>query len=351
MIFIFSYVVFVVCVLLVLYCFECCELCDIDVVIEIFYCGVCYFDLYIVCDEWGIGEYLIVFGYEIVGCVLCIGKVVIKFKEGDFVGVGCMVDFCCECVNCWDDLEQFCFKGVIFIYVGKDCVDGMLIQGGYFIYIVVDEVFVLCVFDKFDFVVVVLLLCVGIIMYLLFKYWKVGKGFKVGVIGLGGLGYMVLKFVYVFGVQVVQFIILFFKCEDVLWLGVDEVVLFNDVEQMKQYVGSFDFIFDMVLVLYDFNEYLCMFKCDGMMVLVGLFDMLFIVYGGLFIFGCYLLVGLLIGGIVEMQEMFDFCVEYGIVLDIEQICMQDINEVYECMFKSDVKYCFVIDMVLLCYVV
>lgn len=317
---------------------------DTDVVIEILYCGVCHSDLHTVRDEWGTGEYPIVPGHEIVGRVLRTGKAVTKFKQGDLAGVGCMVDSCRECANCQDDLEQFCLKGATFTYAGKDRVDGTPTQGGYSTHIVVDEAFVLRVSDKLDLAAVAPLLCAGITTYSPLKHWKVGKGSKVGVIGLGGLGHMALKFAHAFGAQVVQFTTSPSKREDALRLGADEVVLSNDSEQMKQHAGSFDFILDTVSAPHDLNEYLRMLKRDGTMVLVGLPDTPPTVHGGSLIFGRHSLAGSLIGGIAETQEMLDFCAEHGIVSDIEQIRMQDINEAYERMLKSDVKYRFVIDM-------
>lgn len=315
-----------------------------DVVIEILYCGVCHSDLHTVRDEWGKGDYPIVPGHEIVGRVTAVGKGVTKFKVGDMAGVGCMVDSCRECANCQDDLEQFCMKGATFTYASKDRHDGSVTQGGYSSQIVVDEAFTLHISDKLDPAATAPLLCAGITTYSPLKHWKVGKGSKVGVVGLGGLGHMALKLAHAFGATVVQFTTSPSKREDALRLGADEVVLSNDEAQMKAHAGTFDFILDTVSAPHDLNTYLQMLKRDGTMTLVGLPDTPPTIHGGSLIFGRRALAGSLIGGIAETQEMLDFCAEHGIVSDIEKIRIQDINEAYERMLKSDVKYRFVIDM-------
>ncbi len=317
---------------------------DHDLLIEILYCGVCHSDLHTVRDEWGNGNYPIVPGHEIVGRVTRAGKDVSKFKLGDLVGVGCMVDSCRECANCKDDLEQFCMKGATFTYAGKDRHDGTPTQGGYSTQIVVDEAFVLRIPDNLDPAAVAPLLCAGITTYSPLKHWKIGKGSKVGVIGLGGLGHMALKLAHAFGAQVVQFTTSPSKREDALRLGADEVVLSNDPEQMKSHAGTFDFILDTVSAPHDLNVYLQMLKRDGTMTMVGLPDTPPTINGGALIFGRHSLAGSLIGGIAETQEMLDFCAKHDIVSDIEKIRIQDINEAYERMLKSDVRYRFVIDM-------
>lgn len=347
MFFVYGYVVYDQIVLLVLFLFECCVVGLDDVCIQILYSGICYFDLYQVCDDWGGLIFLMVLGYEIIGWVIEVGVNVICFKVGDYVGVGCMVDLCCYCDVCDQDLEQYCQKGVMFIYNSIECDSGQLMFGGYFDYIVVEQCFVVKVFDRLDLKVVVLLLCVGIIMYLLLCYWKVGFGQKVGVIGLGGLGYMGVKFVKVMGVIVVMIIIMLEKGVDVKCFGVDEVLVLCDLVQMKVYVGSFDFLFNIILVSYDINLYMFLFKCDVIMCLVGVLIELDLLLMGVFMmFGCKYIIGLVIGGMVEMQEMMDFCVEYGIVSDVEVIDIKIVNEVWECMVCNDVCYCFVIDMVM-----
>jgi len=317
---------------------------DHDLVIEILFCGVCHSDLHTVRDEWGNGNYPIVPGHEIVGRVTRAGTGVSKFKTGDLVGVGCMVDSCRECANCKDDLEQFCMKGATFTYAGKDRHDGTPTQGGYSTQIVVDEAFVLRIPDNLDPAAAAPLLCAGITTYSPLKHWKIGKGSKVGVIGLGGLGHMALKLAHAFGAQVVQFTTSPSKREDALRLGADEVVLSNDPEQMKSHAGTFDFILDTVSAPHDMNVYLQMLKRDGTMTMVGLPDTPPTIQGGALIFGRHSLAGSLIGGIAETQEMLDFCAKHDIVSDIEKIRIQDINEAYERMLKSDVRYRFVIDM-------
>jgi uncharacterized zinc-type alcohol dehydrogenase-like protein len=306
-----------------------------DVVIDILYCGVCHSDVHTVRDEWGQGKYPIVPGHEIIGRVTAVGKGVTKFKVGDMAGVGCMVDSCRECASCKEDLEQFCEKGATFTYASKDRHDGTATQGGYSSQVVVDEAFTLHISDKLDPAAAAPLLCAGITTYSPLKHWKVGKGSKVGVVGLGGLGHMALKLAHAFGATVVQFTTSESKRADALRLGADDVVLSNNAEQMKAHAGTFDFILDTVSAKHDLDVYLQMLKREGTMTLVGVPAL---------IFGRRSLAGSLIGGIAETQEMLDFCAEHGIVSEIEKIDIQDINQAYERMLKSDVKYRFVIDM-------
>ena len=317
---------------------------DKDVVIEILYCGVCHSDLHTVRDEWGKGEYPIVPGHEIIGRVTAVGKGVSKFKVGDMAGVGCMVDSCRECASCKEDLEQFCEKGATFTYASKDRHDGTVTQGGYSSQVVVDEAFTLHISDKLDPAAAAPLLCAGITTYSPLKHWKVGKGSKVGVVGLGGLGHMALKLAHAFGATVVQFTTSESKRADALRLGADDVVLSNNAEQMKAHAGTFDFILDTVSAKHDLDVYLQMLKREGTMTLVGVPDKPAELAAGALIFGRRSLAGSLIGGIAETQEMLDFCAEHGIVSEIEKIDIQNINEAYERMLKSDVKYRFVIDM-------
>ncbi len=315
-----------------------------DVVIDILYCGVCHSDVHTVRDEWGQGKYPIVPGHEIIGRVTAVGKGVTKFKVGDMAGVGCMVDSCRECASCKEDLEQFCEKGATFTYASKDRHDGSATQGGYSSQVVVDEAFTLHISDKLDPAAAAPLLCAGITTYSPLKHWKVGKGSKVGVVGLGGLGHMALKLAHAFGATVVQFTTSESKRADALRLGADDVVLSNNAEQMKAHAGTFDFILDTVSAKHDLDVYLQMLKREGTMTLVGVPDKPAELAAGALIFGRRSLAGSLIGGIAETQEMLDFCAEHGIVSDIEKIDIQDINEAYERMLKSDVKYRFVIDM-------
>jgi len=315
-----------------------------DVVIDILYCGVCHSDVHTVRDEWGQGKYPIVPGHEIIGRVTAVGKGVTKFKVGDMAGVGCMVDSCRECASCKEDLEQFCEKGATFTYASKDRHDGTVTQGGYSSQVVVDEAFTLHISDKLDPAAAAPLLCAGITTYSPLKHWKVGKGSKVGVVGLGGLGHMALKLAHAFGATVVQFTTSESKRADALRLGADDVVLSNNAEQMKAHAGTFDFILDTVSAKHDLDVYLQMLKREGTMTLVGVPDKPAELAAGALIFGRRSLAGSLIGGIAETQEMLDFCAEHGIVSEIEKIDIQDINEAYERMLKSDVKYRFVIDM-------
>ncbi|MBB5358218.1 putative zinc-type alcohol dehydrogenase-like protein [Rhodanobacter sp. ANJX3] len=315
-----------------------------DVVIDILYCGVCHSDVHTVRDEWGQGKYPIVPGHEIIGRVMAVGKGVTKFKVGDMAGVGCMVDSCRECASCKEDLEQFCEKGATFTYASKDRHDGSATQGGYSSQVVVDEAFTLHISDKLDPAAAAPLLCAGITTYSPLKHWKVGKGSKVGVVGLGGLGHMALKLAHAFGATVVQFTTSESKRADALRLGADDVVLSNNAEQMKAHAGTFDFILDTVSAKHDLDVYLQMLKREGTMTLVGVPDKPAELAAGALIFGRRSLAGSLIGGIAETQEMLDFCAEHGIVSEIEKIDIQDINEAYERMLKSDVKYRFVIDM-------
>ena len=315
-----------------------------DVVIDILYCGVCHSDVHTVRDEWGQGKYPIVPGHEIIGRVTAVGKGVTKFKVGDMAGVGCMVDSCRECASCKEDLEQFCEKGATFTYASKDRHDGTVTQGGYSSQVVVDEAFTLHISDKLDPAAAAPLLCAGITTYSPLKHWKVGKGSKVGVVGLGGLGQMALKLAHAFGATVVQFTTSESKRADALRLGADDVVLSNNAEQMKAHAGTFDFILDTVSAKHDLDVYLQMLKREGTMTLVGVPDKPAELAAGALIFGRRSLAGSLIGGIAETQEMLDFCAEHGIVSEIEKIDIQNINEAYERMLKSDVKYRFVIDM-------
>ena len=308
-----------------------------DVVIDILYCGVCHSDVHTVRDEWGQGKYPIVPGHEIIGRVTAVGKGVTKFKVGDMAGVGCMVDSCRECASCKEDLEQFCEKGATFTYASKDRHDGTVTQGGYSSQVVVDEAFTLHISDKLDPAAAAPLLCAGITTYSPLKHWKVGKGSKVGVVGLGGLGHMALKLAHAFGATVVQFTTSKSKRADALRLGADDVVLSNNAEQMKAHAGTFDFILDTVSAKHDLDVYLQMLKREGTMTLVGVPDKPAELAAGALIFGRRSLAGSLIGGIAETQEMLDFCAEHGIVSDIEKILIQDINEAYERMPKSDVK--------------
>lgn len=315
-----------------------------DVQIDILFCGVCHSDIHTVRDEWGGTIYPCVPGHEIVGRVLKVGSGVKNFKEGDLAAVGCMVDSCRTCGNCRENLEQFCDNGVVFTYNSKDKHTGGVTYGGYSKSIVVDEYFVLRLSDKLDLAASAPLLCAGITTYSPMRHWKVEKGQKVGVVGLGGLGHMAVKFAHAFGAQVVLFTTSPGKTADAKRLGADEVVISKNDDDMKKHATSFDFIIDTVSAKHDLNAYLTLLKRDGTMTLVGAPPEAIPVEAFSLIIRRRQLTGSLIGGIRETQEMLDFCAERGITCDIELIPIDKINEAYERMLKSDVKYRFVIDL-------
>jgi len=316
----------------------------LDVQIDILFCGVCHSDLHTVRGEWGGTNYPCVPGHEIVGRVLKVGAQVKKFKEGDLAGVGCMVDSCRTCPSCKANLEQFCENGTIFTYNSPDKKSGGFTCGGYSTSIVVDEAFVLHISDKLDLAATAPLLCAGITTYSPLRHWKVGKGQKVGVVGLGGLGHMGVKLANAMGANVVLFTTSPGKMKDALRLGAKDVVVSKNEDEMKRHLKSFDFILDTVSAKHDINAYLPLLKRDGAMTLVGLPTDPFPVEAFNLVLQRLQIAGSLIGGIKETQEMLDFCAEHGIVSDIEMIPIQKINEAYERMLKSDVKYRFVIDM-------
>ena len=316
----------------------------LDVQIEILFCGVCHSDLHTARNEWGGTTYPCVPGHEIVGRVTKVGAEVIKFQVGDFAGVGCMVDSCRTCPSCQANLEQFCQNGTIFTYNAPDKKSGGLTCGGYSDSIVVDEAFVLRISDKVDLAATAPLLCAGITTYSPLRHWKVGKGQKVGIVGLGGLGHMGVKIAHALGADVVLFTTSPGKTQDALRLGAKEVVISKNPEELKKHVGSFDFILDTVSAKHDIDSLLPLLKTDGTLTLVGAPTEPLAVSAFNLIFTRHQLAGSLIGGIAETQEMLDFCADHGIVSDIEMIPIQKINEAYERMLKSDVKYRFVIDM-------
>jgi alcohol dehydrogenase (NADP+) len=315
-----------------------------DVQIEILYCGVCHSDLHTVRNEWHNTIYPVVPGHEIVGRVTQVGSEVTGFKAGDLAGVGCMVDSCGTCPDCQEGLEQYC-PTFTLTYNSPDPHTGGVTYGGYSNRIVVDEDFVLRVSEKLDLAAVAPLLCAGITTYSPLRQWQVGKGQKVGVVGLGGLGHMGGKFAHAFGAHVVLFTTSPGKAADARRLGADEVVVSKHPDEMTQHLASFDFILNTVAAPHNLDAYLELLKRDGTMCLVGapetphpsptVFNL---------IFKRRRLAGSLIGGIKETQEMLDFCAEHGIVSDIEIIPIQQIDAAYERMLRSDVKYRFVIDM-------
>jgi uncharacterized zinc-type alcohol dehydrogenase-like protein len=318
-----------------------------DVEIAIQYCGVCHSDLHQARDEWH-GTmptiYPCVPGHEIVGRVVKTGRDVKKFKEGDTVGVGCMVNSCGRCESCKVGDEQFCVNFPTLTYNGEDKILGGVTYGGYSESIVVRDAFVLRISDKLDLAGAAPLLCAGITTYSPLRHWNVGKGQKVGVVGLGGLGHMGVKFAKAFGAHVVLFTTSPKKSADAQRLGVDEVVISTDPTQMQKHATSFDFILDTVSADHDLNPYLETLKLDGTMTLVGAPEKPASIAAFNLLFRRRRLAGSIIGGIRETQEMLDFCAENGITSDIEKIKIQDINQAYDRLLKSDVKYRFVIDM-------
>lgn len=315
-----------------------------DVEIEIRYCGVCHSDLHTARNEWGNAVYPCVPGHEIVGVVTAVGSHVKKFKVGDRAGVGCLVDSCRECANCKDGLEQFCHSGATFSYGSPERDGSGITHGGYSQSIVTHEDFVLHIADNLPLDAAAPLLCAGITTYSPLKYWKVGKGTRVGVLGLGGLGHMGVKLAVAMGAEVTMLSHSPSKEKDAKRLGAHQFVLTSDAEQAKKVTGYFDFILDTVSAEHDYNFYLGLLRTNGTMVCVGVPPSPTPVAAFSIIFGRKSLAGSLIGGLPETQEMLDFCAEHNIVSDIELIRMDQINEAYERMIKGDVRYRFVIDM-------
>lgn len=315
-----------------------------DVAIDILYCGVCHSDLHQARNEWNNTTYPVVPGHEIVGRVTQVGEHVKKFKAGDLVAVGCMVDSCGECPQCRSGLEQYCDDGCTFTYNAPDVHLGHMTYGGYSEHIVVRDSFVLRVPDGLDPAATAPLLCAGITTYSPLKHWKVGPGQKVGIVGLGGLGHMGVKFAHALGAHVVVFTTSQSKTEDAFRLGADEVVISKDEAQMQQHSKTFDFILDTVSAQHDINAYLNLLKLDGTLTLVGVPEQPLPVMPFNLMLPRRQFAGSGIGGVAETQEMLDFCSEHGIVSDIELIDIRQINEAYERLLKSDVKYRFVIDM-------
>jgi uncharacterized zinc-type alcohol dehydrogenase-like protein len=314
-----------------------------DVVIEILYCGVCHSDIHQARNEWRGTTFPCVPGHEIAGRVTQVGPKVTKFKVGDLAAVGCLVDSCRTCPECLAGLQQYC-PDQVQTYNGPDKNSGGITFGGYSENVVVDEAYTLRLSDKLDLAAAAPLLCAGITTYSPLKHWKVGPGHKVGIVGLGGLGHMGVKFAHAFGAHVVLFTTSPGKKEDALRLGADEVVVSKNAAEMQQHARSFDFILDCVSAQHDINAYLMLLKVDGTLTLVGAPENPLSVAAFPLLLGRRSFAGSGIGGIPETQEMLDFCAEHGIVCDIELIRIQQINEAYERMLKSDVKYRFVIDL-------
>jgi len=315
-----------------------------DVQLEILYCGVCHSDLHTVRSEWGPAVYPCVPGHEIVGRVTNVGEHVKKFKAGDVAAVGCMVDSCQQCNNCKQGLEQYCENGMTGTYNSRDRVDGSNTLGGYSNQIIVTENFVLRISDKLPLEGVAPLLCAGITTYSPLRHWKVGKGHKVGVVGLGGLGHMAVKLAASFGAEVTMLSTSQSKEADAKRLGAHKFALTKDPEQLKGLSNYFDFIINTVSAEHDYNMYLGMLNTNGVMICVGAPPTPAQVSAFTLIGNRRSVSGSLIGGIPETQEMLDYCAEHGITSDVEVIAIKDINEAYERMLKGDVRYRFVIDM-------
>jgi len=316
-----------------------------DVQIEILFCGVCHSDLHMARNEWSSvmpTVYPCVPGHEIVGRVVKVGSAVTKFKAGDLAGVGCLVDSDGTCPACKEGLEQFCPNQTL-TYGFPDRHTGGITYGGYSESVVVDQRFVVRIPANLDLAAAAPLLCAGITTYSPLRHWGVGTGKKVGIVGLGGLGHMGVKFAHAMGAHTV-FTTSQNKVDDALRLGADEVVLSRDANQMQKHAGSFDFILDAVSADHDINAYIQLLARDGNMTLVGAPEKpLSLVSFGL-IMGRRSVSGSPIGGLAETQEMLDFCGEHNIVSDVEVIAIQQINEAYERLLKADVKYRFSIDM-------
>ena len=315
-----------------------------DVQIEILFCGVCHSDLHTARNEWQNTEYPFVPGHEIVGRVSKVGSKVTKFKAGDVAGVGCIVDSCRRCSACKEGLEQYCEAGMTGTYNSPDPHLGGMTFGGYSERIVVDENYVLHIPKNLDPAAAAPLLCAGITTYSPLHHWGVSKGQKVGVVGLGGLGHMGVKLAAAMGAEVTLFTTSHHKREDAKRLGAKHVVVSEDPDAMAKHANTFDFILDTVSADHDINAYLNLLKRDGTLVLVGAPEKPLDIAAFSLIPQRKELSGSMIGGIAETQEMLDFCGKHGITSDVEVIPIQKINEAYERMLRSDVKYRFVIDL-------
>jgi uncharacterized zinc-type alcohol dehydrogenase-like protein len=314
-----------------------------DVVVEIAYSGICHSDIHQVRDEWGGSMYPMVPGHEIVGKVTAVGSDVKKFKIGDIAGVGVTVQTCMECENCLAHAEPYCKKGMVGTYNAKDYA-GNITFGGYANNIVAPEHYVYSISPKLDLAATAPLLCAGITTWSPLKHWGVGPGKKVGVVGLGGLGHMALKFAHSLGAHVVQFTTSENKIADAKKLGADDVIISKDSFAMDKQAGTFDFILDCVSADHDINSYLKLLRLDGTLCLVGLPEVPIEVSAFSVVANRRSLSGSMIGGMQETQEMLDYCAEHNIVSDIELIGVHQLEQAYERVLKSDVKYRFVIDM-------
>lgn len=315
-----------------------------DVQIDILYCGVCHSDIHQARNEWKESMYPMVPGHEIVGRVVAVGNRVTKFKPGDTAGVGVMVDSCRVCKHCKIDLEQYCAEGMTGTYNTIERDGKTVSQGGYSTKIVVDEHYVLRIAPSLDLKATAPLLCAGITTYSPLRYAKVGKGTKVGVMGLGGLGHMGLKFAVAFGAEVTMISTSAGKEKDAKKLGAHHFLLSSDEEQMKKHEGYFDVILNTVSAKHNYKKFLDLLDLNGKMIVVGLPSEDPQIKLFALLKNRRSIIGSMIGGMKETQEMLDFCAEHNIVSEIEVINMQEINEAYERMLKGDVRYRFVIDI-------
>jgi uncharacterized zinc-type alcohol dehydrogenase-like protein len=316
-----------------------------DVDIEILYCGVCHSDLHMAHNDWGWSVYPLVPGHEIIGRVVAVGSQVSRFKVGEHVGIGCMVDSCQHCAACEQGLEQYCEAGNTMTYGSRDRIDGMMTYGGYSEKIIATERFVVKIPDGLNLAGAAPLLCAGITTWSPLRHWRVGSGSRVAVVGLGGLGHMAIKLAKALAAEVTLFTRSADKEADARRLGADHVVLSHDEAQMREVRNRFDLIIDTVPCQHDLNPYLPTLALDGTLVLVGLLgDLAPSVSSVPLILGRKAVAGSVIGGIAETQDMLNFCAAHGITSEIEVIRIQEINAAYERMLKSDVKYRFVIDM-------
>jgi uncharacterized zinc-type alcohol dehydrogenase-like protein len=311
---------------------------------DILYCGVCHSDIHQVRNEWGNSVYPMVPGHEIVGRVTKVGNKVSRFRTGDLVGVGCLVDSCRTCDNCREGLEQYCLNGNSPTYNGYEQDKKTPTYGGYSKLLVADEDFVLHISDKLPLKGVAPLLCAGITTYSPLRHWKVGKGHKVGILGLGGLGHMAVKFAVSFGAEVTMLSSSPSKEADAKRLGAHKFLLTKDPGQLKKVAGYFDFIVDTVSAPHDHNMYLGLLRTNGVLICVGAPPTPTQILGFNLIGGRKSIAGSLIGGLKETQEMLDYCAAHDIVSDVEIIDIKDIHAAYDRMMKGDVRYRFVIDM-------
>jgi uncharacterized zinc-type alcohol dehydrogenase-like protein len=318
-----------------------------DVRIQILFCGVCHSDLHQVRNEWqGVipTQYPCVPGHEIVGRIVDIGSKVTRFREGDHAGVGCLIGSCGKCQSCRAGLENYCEQMPTFTYNSVDAATGAVTYGGYSESIVVDEKFALRISDKLDLAATAPLLCAGITTYSPLRHWNVRDGQKVGIVGLGGLGHMGVKFAHAFGARVVLFTTSEHKRADGLRLGADDVVVSRNAEEMAKHVNSFDFILDTVSAAHDINAYIALLGLNGTLTMVGAPEQPLPTSVINLLFKRRSFAGSIIGGLRETQEMLDFCADHGITADIERIGIQQIDDAFARLARSDVKYRFVIDM-------